>query len=164
MNNILCTGFKGNNNSSKVLLDNLSKNGNIDCLYMDNDFEKSVNQLEEKINGNNYDLIFGFGQKPVIKSIYIEKYGKNGSKIFETKYDYNGLKGYLEKYYKIKISENAGNYLCNNIYYNGLKYILRNKLKANMIFIHIPYLKNINIKYFSKLIINYFMGIINNEL
>jgi len=51
MNKILCTGFKGNKNSSKVLLDNLSKNINLDCLYIDNDFEKSEKQLMDKING-----------------------------------------------------------------------------------------------------------------
>jgi pyrrolidone-carboxylate peptidase len=75
-----------------------------------------------------------------------------------------GLKIYLEKYFNIRISENAGKYLCNNIYYKGLKYIFDNKLKTKMIFIHIPYLNNIDIKYFSKKIINYIGNILNNEL
>ena len=33
------------------------------------------------------------------------------------------------------------------IYYNGLKYIYENKLNIKMIFLHIPYMKNIDIKY-----------------
>jgi pyroglutamyl-peptidase len=155
MNNILCAGFMGNLNSSKLLLDNLSNNNKFDCLYLENDFEISVNQLIERIKGNKYNYIFSFGQKPVIKSIYIEKIGANGSEKLETKYNFIELKNYFEKYYKIKISENAGNYLCNNIYYNGLKYINKNKLKAIMVFIHIPNIKNIDIKYFSKIIIKY---------
>ena len=36
------------------------------------------------------------------------------------------------------VSKNAGNYLCNNIYYEGLKYIKENDLKTKMIFIHVP--------------------------
>ena len=164
MNNILCTGFKGNINSSKVLLDKLSKNINLDCLYFDNDFEKSEKQLKDKIKGNKYDFIFSFGQKPVIKKIYIEKTGINGLEKLETNYNYIGLKIYLEKYFRIKISENAGKYLCNNIYYKGLKYIFDNKLKTKMIFIHIPYLDNIDIEYFSEIIIHYIENVLNNEL
>jgi pyrrolidone-carboxylate peptidase len=68
----------------------------------------------------------------------------------------------LEKYYKVKISENAGNYLCNNIYYNGLKYIFNNKFKMQMIFIHIPYLNNMDIKHFSKIMGKYVENIIKN--
>ena len=164
MINVLCTGFKGNNNSSKVLLDNLSKNTNLNCLYLENDFIVSEKQLTDIIKNNECDFIFAFGQKPVIKSIYIEKIGKYESKKLETQYEINDLKYYLEKYFKIKISENAGNYLCNNIYYKGLKYIFENNLKTNMVLIHIPYLKNIDIKYFSKIIYKYIVDKINNEL
>jgi len=155
INKILCTGFKGNTNSSKVLLDNLSKDINLDCLYIDNDFEKGEWQLKDKIEGNKYDFIFSFGQKPVIKSLYIERTGTNGSEKLETNYDYTGLKVFLEKHFRIKISENAGKYLCNNLYYKVLKYILGNKLKTKMIFIHIPYLNNIDVKYLSKIIKSY---------
>ena len=56
----------------------------------------------------------------------------------KTNYNYNKLVSRLENNYKIIISNNAGNYLCNNIYYYGLKYIKDNNLKTKMIFIHIP--------------------------
>lgn len=36
----------------------------------------------------------------------------------------------------------AGEYLCNNAYFEGLNYIKNNKLKTKMIFIHIPSLKD----------------------
>jgi len=154
--NILVLGFEGNNNSSKILLDNINNSINLDCLYLKNDFIISVNQFNNKIIENDYDIIFAFGQKQNIKSIYLEIYGKDNNEILKTNYDYNELNNYLKKYYKIKISEDAGNYLCNNIYYNGLKYIYENKLNIKMVFLHIPYMKNIDIKYFSKIISIYF--------
>jgi len=160
MKKILCTGFKGKLNSSNILLENISKNNKFDYIFLENDFIESENQLIEKIKVNKYDYIFSFGQKPIIKSIYIEKIGTNGLIKMETNYNIFGLKCFLEKYYKIKISENAGKYLCNNIYYKGLKYIYDNKIKAKMVFIHIPKINNIEIKYFSKLIIDYFEEII----
>ena len=40
--------------------------------------------------------------------------------------------------YKTNISNNAGNYLCNNIYYHCLKKIKDNDLKTKCIFLHIP--------------------------
>jgi pyroglutamyl-peptidase len=157
---VLFTGFNGKTNSSKILLNNLNKNIGINYLFLENDFEISKRQLIDKLKENKYDIIFSFGQKPVIKSIYIEKVAKNKLERIETNYNHIGLKNYLEKYYKIKISENAGNYLCNNIYYNGLKYISDNKLNIKMIFIHIPYLKNMDIKHFSKIMEKYIENLI----
>jgi len=156
MKNILCTGFKGKLNSSNILLDNIIENNKIDYLYIENDFNKSEIQLTEKIKSNKYDFIFSFGQKPIIKSIYIEKTGTNELIKMETNFNYIELKSFLEKYYKVKISENAGNYLCNNIYYKGLNYIYNNNLKAKMVFIHIPKINNIDIKHFSEKVIEYF--------
>ena len=36
------------------------------------------------------------------------------------------------------LSKDAGSYLCNNIYFEGLDFINKNNLKIKMIFIHIP--------------------------
>ena len=73
----------------------------------------------------------------------------------KTNYNYNELVSRLENNYKIIISNNAGNYLCNNIYYHGLKYIKDNNLKTKMIFIHIPKKDKIsNIEKLTKSIIN----------
>ena len=162
MMNILVLGFEGNNNSSKILLDNINNSINLDCLYLKNDFIISVNQLKKKIIENNYDIIFAFGQKQNVKSIYLKIYAKDINEKLKTNYNYNELNNYLKNYYKNKLSENAGNYLCNNIFYNGLKYIYENKLNINMVFLHIPYMKNIDIKYFSKIISIYFNNLQDN--
>lgn len=48
--------------------------------------------------------------------------------------------------FEVEISCDAGNYLCNNIYYNVLKIIKENNLKCKMLFIHIPMIEKIDIK------------------
>ena len=48
----------------------------------------------------------------------------------------------IKKGFKV-IESNQTNYLCNNIYYNGLKYIDDEDIDCEMIFIHIPKMKMI---------------------
>ena len=138
---ILFTAFNGKNNSSKILLDIINAKNK---LYLKNSFTTSVNQLKKELKNNNYDLIISFGQAPLEKdTIRIETIGKNDIE-YKTKYDFISLKKKLNNHFKTVISDDAGSYLCNNIYFNGLKYIEDNKLKTNMIFIHIPKINNIS--------------------
>ena len=46
---ILIAGFEGEDNSAKILLDNMKEKCNQDTLYLENDFEVSNNQIEEKL-------------------------------------------------------------------------------------------------------------------
>lgn len=140
---VLYTAFKGINNSSKVLLDN------IDCsiedkLYLTNSFKTSVSELRKRLKKNKYDLIISFGQLKLGKdTIRIELKGI-GDKIYETNYDYSLIGSRLKKVgFKVVIS-NKTNYLCNNIYFNGLKMINEEGYETKMIFIHIPKIKNIS--------------------
>lgn len=141
---ILYTAFNGKSNSSKILLDNIIVEED-NKLYLKNSFKTSVEQLSKKLKKDRYDLIISFGQAPIDKeTIKIETRG-NGIDYFETDYDYNNLKKLFEKNgFNVVISKDAGNYLCNNIYYNGLKHIRENNLKCKMIFVHIPQIDNIN--------------------
>lgn len=68
---ILIAGFEGNDNSAKILLDNIKEKYNEDVLYLENDFEVSSNQIEEKLK-LEYDYILIFGQKPNTKDVYLE--------------------------------------------------------------------------------------------
>ena len=135
---VLYTAFNGKSNSSKILLDNIIAEKN-NKLYLRNSFKTSVEQLNKKIKNNEYDLIISFGQAPLDKeTIKIEIRG-NGIVPFDSDYDYKELERIFNKNnFKTIISNDAGNYFCNNIYYNGLKYIKENNLKTKMIFIHIP--------------------------
>ena len=138
---ILYTAFNGKNNSSKILLDMIkSKNK----LYLKNSFTTSVKQLENEIKKNNYDLIISFGRASLDSdTIKIETTGRGKENIYKTEFDYSNIYEKLKSDYDVLISDDAGNYFCNNIYYNGLKMINDNNLKINMIFIHIPDIDNI---------------------
>ncbi len=132
---ILYTAFKGNTNSSKLLLDHISADNK---LYLTNSFETSVQELYKELRKKHYNLIISFGQAPLDKdTIKIETSAKKELE-YITSYDYSDLYDKLKKEFKVIISNSAKNYLCNNIYYNGLKYISENNLKTKMIFIHIP--------------------------
>lgn len=77
---------------------------------------------------------------------------------------YNNLvKKLKDNKYKVKISTDAGNYLCNNIYYNGMKYIHDKNLNIPFLFIHIPYLKNFKNIYEFQDIINEYLAEFNDN-
>lgn len=138
---ILYTAFNGKENSSKLLLDRIESNNK---LYLTNSFTTSIKQLERELKNNKYDLIISFGQSSLDKDvIQIEIKGKQEDE-FITNFNYENLKNRIEQKYMVNISSDAGNYLCNNLYYHGLKYIYENSLETNMLFIHIPKNKNIS--------------------
>ena len=138
---ILFTAFNGKNNSSKLLLDTIKVENK---LYLKNSFTTSIKQLQRELKNNEYDLIISFGQAPLdMNTIKIETTAKIDIE-YKTKYNYTPLKNKLDKNFKTIISNNAGSYLCNHIYYNGLKYIEEYNLITNMIFIHIPMIDNIS--------------------
>ena len=140
---ILYTAFNGKDNSSKILLDIIIVD-NKDKLYLRNSFDTSVKQLIKKLK--KYESIISFGQAPLDKdTIKIEVIGKKENTLYNTDFNYSKIKEDIEKTgFKVYISEDAGNFLCNNLYYNGLKYIKENNINCKMIFIHIPKIENIS--------------------
>lgn len=148
---ILYTAFNGKDNSSKILLDKIIANKK-DKLYLRNSFDTSVKQLINKLK--NYELIISFGQAPLdTDTIKIEVIGKKDKDLYKTDFNYSKIKEDIEKIgFKVEISEDAGNFLCNNLYFNGLKYIKENNINCKMIFIHIPKIENIsNIELLAKI-------------
>ena len=75
----------------------------------------------------------------------------------ETDYYYGALKETLESNnYKVASSCDAGNYLCNNIFFRALNFKQKNNLKSIIAFIHIPTIDNIEeIKLLASTILNY---------
>lgn len=147
---VLFTAFLGINNASKIILDKLPVN---DKLYLKNSYSASTRELIKIIQNKEYDFIVSIGQAPLkLDTIRIEILA-NGITKYQTTCDYNHLFNEIPSEYTIEISDNAGNYLCNNLYFEGLKYIEENHLKTKMIFIHVPKHKNISdIEMLSKLI------------
>lgn len=140
---ILYTAFNGQDNSSKILLDKIIVD-NTDKLYLRNSFDTSVKQLISKLK--KYETIISFGQAPLDKdTIKIEVIGKKENTLYNTDFNYSKIKEDIENTgFKVYISEDAGNFLCNNLYYQGLKYIKENNINCKMIFIHIPKIENIS--------------------
>lgn len=142
---VLVCGFKGETNSAKLIVDRINCNYALEKLYLVNSFETSKKQLEEVLENEVYDLIITFGQKPQVKTINLEQRACIDGDELRVDYEYNNLKRALnDAGLTVNISNNAGNYLCNHIFYVGLKFIHINKLNTKMIFIHIPSIKNIN--------------------
>lgn len=149
MTNILYSAFNGCNNTAKILLDKIDINPE-NKLYLKNSFTSSVIDLKKKIINNKYDLIICFGQWQIVtqNTLRIETMStslEDAQEKILTTFDYKTFCHYLEENnIQYKISKNAGDYLCNYIYYHGLKIINDNNLKTKMLFIHLPKIKKIN--------------------
>ena len=139
---ILLAGFKGNDNSAKLILDKAYPR--FQKLYLENDFDICAEQIRAAILSRKYDFILILGQKPASKSIYIETSAKNQNNVITTDYDYNNLAAFLKiSGFKTKISINAGNYLCNHVYFHGLAAIDQVSSSSHLLFLHMPTIKNI---------------------
>lgn len=140
-NNILLTAFKGT--SSEVLLRQVTE---YEILILPNDRIRDSVMLLENIAKRKYDYIICFGQKPIIKDkVSIECTGKDGIGCIETSFDCNELKSAFESHgIETKVSSNAGTSFCNQLYVNSLRYVLKYDMKTKIVFIHIPFLKNIS--------------------
>ena len=135
---VLITAFKGKNNSSSLLLNKIRAN-ETDKLELTNSFVTSEKELKNKISKNKYKYVISFGQKPDCNHICIELFGNKNNNQVETSFPYKDLISILkENNIEYSLSKDAGNYLCNNIYYEGMKYIEDNSLGIKIIFIHIP--------------------------
>ena len=135
---ILLTAFSGKTNSSKLLIDSIDT----DCkLFLTNSFLSSGKQIIDTIKTIRPDFILAFGQKPKSNCIYIETQAHREN-ILQTNFDVAQLSESLSKNnISSELSDNAGNYLCNYVYYEGLKYITQDRLDTKMVFIHVPSMK-----------------------
>lgn len=136
---ILLTGFGGT--SSELLI----KKASYKSLILPSNKIVDSQLLIEEIRLRKYDYVISFGQKPNIKDkLYIETTARNMAKRLDTSLEYNKLKTVFENNkLSVHISDNAGTSFCNALYWNGLKYIYNNGMDTKMIFIHIPFCKNI---------------------
>lgn len=138
---ILLTAFKGNNNSSKLLLDKVNS-GNITKKLLTNSFDGCERELLRYISIYNPEYIISFGRKPLIDKLYIETAACCDNLCISTNFDISFLKKSLQGMnLPFKLSDKAGNYLCNYVYYKGLEFLKQSNSKAKMIFIHVPDVK-----------------------
>lgn len=138
--NILLTAFRGS--SAELLVRGIDK---YQTLILPNDKIKDSEKLIDAISNESFDYVISLGQRPNIKNkVHIETTARNGESAIDTKFDCDGLMRLFGKSNIIsKISHNAGTSFCNKLYWNGLEYISSNSLQTKMVFLHIPFVKNI---------------------
>ena len=147
---VLVTAFlpfnKANNNFSMEVLNFIDC---VDKVILDVLYDESYNKLKSEYDLASYDLIVAMGEARMRSELTLELYAKNiascslpdnnqvikkdeviienGPEVLKTGLDINRLEGI------VKLSEDAGKFVCNNIYYHLLS-DYRNK----SLFIHIP--------------------------
>ena len=136
----LLTAFTGT--SSELLIKEVTK---CDTLFLTNDKIKNSANLIELLSNKKYEYVIALGQRPNIKNkVHIETTARKGEFSIRTKCNCEKLRElFINNGVDAKISHNAGTSFCNEIYWNGLKYIDENKLDTKMVFIHVPFMKNI---------------------
>lgn len=137
--NILLTAFRGT--SSELLIQGSKYN----TLLLPSNKKKDVEMLFSTLQKHEYDYIISFGQRPILKDkVCIETTAQDAGQKLETAANCEYLRALFEKNgVPAKLSHNAGTSFCNNLYCHGLSYLAEQNLKTKMIFIHVPFTKNI---------------------
>lgn len=138
---ILLTAFR--NTSAELLV---QEAGEYQILLLPNDKVKDSERLIDALYKEEFAYIISFGQRTNIKNkVHIETTARDGEVQIATNFDCEWLKQIFENQGVVaKISHNAGSSFCNRLYWNGLRYISEKKLNTQMVFVHIPFEKNID--------------------
>ena len=132
--------FRGT--SAELLLKNTVQ---YKVLFLPNDKIKDSWLLTEALEQESFDYVISFGQRPNIKDkVYMETTAGKGDLYISTAFEYEKWKKVLEQNgLVVKISNSAGTSFCNELYWNGLRYIGQNRLDTKMAFVHVPFEKNV---------------------
>ncbi len=138
---ILLTAFRGT--SSEALFKDIE---DYQVLFLSNDKVKDSEKLIEALSKEHFDYVISFGQRPNIKNkVHIETTAKDGEMSHDTVFDCETLRQVFEQNgIPARISHNAGTSFCNRLYWSGLKFISEYSLDTQMVFVHVPFAKNIN--------------------
>ena len=141
---ILLTAFCGT--SAELLVKGIELDSQYQVLYLPNDKIKDSELLIDALQQEQFDYVISLGQRPNIKDkVHIETSARKGGDVLITAFVYERLKCCLEQNrLPVKISDNAGISYCNELYWNGLQYIWEKKLDTKMVFLHVPFEKNIS--------------------
>ena len=155
--NVLIAFFSGTS------AETISKEMMFDKVALPSDKTMDVEILLNKLKKNDYDYIICLGQKPgIINSIKIETEA-HGETTLNSTADCNILLKLLkQKGIEAELSSKPGNSFCNNVYWHGLHYLLENKRSSKMLFLHVPFEKNIqDVSEFNRLTIEAFDQFVN---
>ena len=137
--NILLTAFCGT--SAEWLIKDAER---YKTLFLPNDKIRDSEKLINTIINEKFAYVLSFGQRPNIRDkVHIETTARDAESAIVTDFDCRKLKDIFEQNGIVsKISHNAGTSFCNQLYFNGLRYISQNSLELKMVFVHIPFMKN----------------------
>ena len=141
---ILLTAFC--RTSAELLVRDVEVDLQYKVLYLPNDKARDSELLIETLEQERFDTVISLGQRPNIKDkVHIETRAHKGNVSIETSFDYVRLKAALgQAGLEVKLSDNAGTSFCNELYWNGLKFIEENELNTKMVFLHVPFERNIS--------------------
>ena len=141
---ILLTAFRGT--SAELLVKGIEPELQYSVLYLPNDKARDSELLIEVLKQERFDYVISLGQRPNIKDkVHIETRAKKDGLSIETAFGCEKLKYMFEQAgLQAKLSDNAGTSFCNELYWNGLRYLEENKSGTKMVFIHVPFEKNIS--------------------
>lgn len=133
-------------NSSDVLLEELiNRNFLSDEVHLLRKlpvhFQFAPEHTIAKIEQIRPDVVVCCGMAEKRKWLTVETNGKLIEDVIETDVDVNHLIADLAV---TRISHDAGNFVCNYLYYSVLKHIQKNQLKSQCIFVHVPVLNELN--------------------
>lgn len=136
---VLLTGFRGT--ASELLV----KRADCKSLILPNDKGLDGQILLAELERQDYGYVFSFGQKPNIRDkVYLETTARNGDSCFHTDFAHGKLQAALRAQgVTVRISDFAGTSFCNALYWNGLEYLRNRELSTKMLFVHIPFLRNV---------------------
>ena len=140
--NVLLTAFQGT--SAERLIRQFDSR--YDKIILCNNKPQSVEQLTRALALREYRFIISFGQKPVIRDkVCIELCARLDGTVRQTTFPVSRLAEALTaSEIPIKISHNAGTSFCNHLYACGLRHLAQNSGNTEMVFLHIPFQKNIS--------------------
>ena len=141
---ILLTAFRGT--SAELLVKGIESNSQYSVLYLPNDKARDSELLIEALKQEQFDYVISLGQRPNIKDkVHIETRAKKDGLSIETAFGCEKLKYmFVQAGLQAKLSDNAGTSFCNELYWTGLRYLEENKSDTKMVFIHVPFEKNIS--------------------
>lgn len=140
---ILLTAFCGT--FAEVLVRDEMVNEKYEILLLPNDKKRDSELLIEALQQKHFDYIISLGQRPNIKDkVHIETTARKGELSIDTTFACEKLKlAFEQNGLEAKLSHNAGTSFCNELYWNGLRYIEEEKLDTKIVFVHVPFEKNI---------------------
>jgi len=149
---------------SETSAETLSKRFVFDKVALPSDKKEDVEILLSRLRKKDYDYIICIGQKLGITDAIKIETEAHGDITLHSTADCDALSElFKQNGMEAEKSVKPGNSFCNNIYWHGLDYLRKNEKSSKLLFLHIPFAKNItDIGMFSQLtveVINQFVNL-----